>query len=170
MRSAPGRDEAAEYYFTYIDQVPPGEICDVLEAQVGDMETLLKGIPDERSRHRYAPDKWTIREVVAHINDTERVFAFRAFWFARGFPDALPTFNQDIANGAAAADDRPLASHAADFRAIRGATLSLFRTLPADAWMRRGVASGHPVTVRALAYIAAGHAAHHVRILRERYL
>ncbi len=166
----PDRSEAAEYYLTYINQVPAGDIGQILEAQEPDSVQLLRGIQEERSLHRYAPGKWSIREVVSHMNDTERMFVFRALWFARGFDSPLPSFDQDIAIRGAVADDRPLSSHVEEFRAVRAATLALFRHLPTDAWMRRGIASGNPFTVRALAYITAGHVAHHVRLLRERYL
>jgi hypothetical protein len=170
MSTKPDRTEAAEYYFTYINQVPAGDIGDILETQAPETLRLLGGISDERSRHRYAPDKWTIREVVGHINDTERLFLFRALWFARGLPDPLPSFDQDVALAHAGADARAWQSHLDEFAAIRAATLSFFRNLPPEAWARRGTASGNPFSVRALAYITAGHVAHHVRILRERYL
>src|SRR5438094_798633 len=85
MRIAPDRTEAAEYYFTYIDKVPEGDICDILEAQSGETLALLQGISDSRSLHRYAAGKWSIREIMSHLNDTERLFVFRALWFARGF-------------------------------------------------------------------------------------
>jgi hypothetical protein len=98
------------------------------------------------------------------------VFTFRALWFARRFDSPLPSFDQDVAVSTAGADSRPWQSHRDEFSAVRRATLELFRNLPSDAWMRRGVASGNPFTVRALAYITAGHVAHHNRILRERYL
>jgi DinB superfamily len=166
----PDRNETAEYYLTYINQVPDGDIGQILERQEPDTVQLLRGVPEERSLHRYAPDKWSIREVVSHINDTERMFVFRALWFARGFDSPLPSFDQNVAIRGAAADERPLNSHIDEFRAVRAATVALFRDLSADAWMRRGVASGNPFTVRALAYITAGHMAHHVRLLRERYL
>ena len=166
----PEGGEAAEYYFTYINQVPEGDIRQILETQEPDTIQLLRGISEERSRYSYAPGKWSIREVVSHINDTERMFAFRALWFARGFDSPLPSFDQEIAIRGAAADERPLSRHVDEFRAVRAATLALFRDMPADAWMRRGVASGNPFTVRALAYITGGHVAHHVRLLRERYL
>jgi hypothetical protein len=169
-KTPPDRTEAAEYYFTYIDQVPEGDVLDLLERQVGETVALLESIGDEQSLHRYAPDKWTMREVVNHISDTERLFAFRAFWFARGLEGPLPSFDQTIANGAAGADARSWRSHIDEFRTVREATMALFRTLPGDAWLRRGIASGNPFTVHALAFIAAGHVAHHVRILRERYL
>ena len=168
--AAPERTEAAEYYFTYIDQVPGGDICDILRAQIPETVTVLKGISEEQSLHRYAPEKWSIRQVVSHLNDTERLFVFRALWFARGFDSPLPSFDQNSAIATAGADDRPWSSHVEEFRAVRSATVAFFQDLPADAWSRRGIASGNPFTVRALAYISAGHVAHHLRILRERYL
>ena len=131
---------------------------------------LLRGVSEDASLGRYAPGKWTIREVASHVNDCERMFTFRALWFARGFDTALPSFDQDVAIAGADADARTLSSHVDEFRAIRSATLALFRNMPADAWRRRGVASGNPFSVRALAHITAGHVAHHLRLLRERYL
>ncbi|MGQ0649759.1 MAG: DinB family protein [Gemmatimonadaceae bacterium] len=171
IATAPDRTEAAEYYFRYIEQVlRGGDITQILEEQLTETTALLGGISEERSLPRYASDKWNIREVVNHINDTERMFAFRALWFARGFDSPLPSFDQNIAIVGALAAERSLHTHIEDFRAVRAATLTLFRHMPADAWARRGVASGNTFTVRALAYIAAGHVAHHVTILRERYL
>ena len=166
----PGRDEAAEYYFRYIDLAAPGDIVRTLETQGNEAAAFLESIPGQRSLHRYAPDKWTIRSVVGHINDCERLFAFRAFWFARGFDTPLPSFDQDVAVKSAAADDRDWRELLDEFRAVRAASLSFFRALPPPAWDMRGVASGNPFTVRALAYITAGHVTHHVNILRERYL
>ena len=170
MRIAPERTEAAEYYFTYIDKVPEGDICDILEAQSGETLALLQGISEPQSLYRYAADKWSIREVVSHLNDTERLFVFRALWFARGFASELPSFDQNSAIAAAGADARPWASHVDEFRQIRAASLGFFRNLPPEAWLRRGIASGNPFSVRALAYIAAGHVAHHMGVLKERYL
>ena len=107
--------------------------------------------------------------MVSHLNDTERMFVFRALWFARGFDSPLPSFDQNVAIATADADARSLESHIEEFRGVRAATIAFFENLPDHAWMRRGIASDNPFTVRALAYIAAGHLAHHVRILRERY-
>lgn len=167
----PDRTEADAYYFTYIDKVPrDADIARVLETQLEETTALLNSITDEKSTHRYAPDKWSIRESVSHINDTERVFTYRALWFARGFDLPLPSFDQNIAVAGASADTRGWRAHIDEFRAIRGATIQLFRNMPDDAWVRRGIASGKEVTVRALAYITAGHVTHHVGILRERYL
>ena len=170
MTHPPDRTEAAEYYYTYIDQVGGGDIRSTLDAQASDTLALLRSISDEDSRRRYAPDKWSMRQVASHINDTERVFVFRALWFARGFEEPLPGYDQNIAIALADADERSWSSHIEEFNAVRSATRALFDNLPAHAWDRRGVASGNPFTVRALAYITAGHVTHHTRILRERYL
>ena len=170
MEAFPERTEAAEYYFTYIDQAPRGDICRTLAAQSGTTLGLLQGISEERSLYRYAPGKWSIRQLTSHVNDAERLFVFRAFWFARGFDSPLPSFDQDVAAAAAGADERSWDSHVEEFRAVRSATLAFFEHLPREAWDRRGVASGNPFSVRALAFIAAGHAAHHMRVLRDRYL
>jgi DinB superfamily len=170
MTRRPGRDEADEYYFSYIDRVPGTLVLPVLASQLGEMLALFDGISDEQSLHRYAPDKWTIRQAVSHVSDAERLFVFRAFWFARGFDSPLPSFDQDVAVKAAAANNLQWRTIVDEFRAVRGATLTFFRGLPAAAWDRRGIASGNTFSVRALAYLTAGHAMHHNRILRERYL
>lgn len=168
--SPPDRTEYADYYRPYVEMVTGQDIMRVLERQLGEIMPVLESVSEERSLHRYAPDKWSMRELLNHVNDTERVFSFRAFSFARGFEDPLPSFDQDIAVTRSRADDRSWRSHLDELKTIRAATLSLFGQLPDDAWMRRGVASGNPFTVRALAYICAGHCTHHVRILQERYL
>jgi hypothetical protein len=170
MTARPDRTEAAEYYFTYIDLVPDGDIRHLLHAQLSQTLALLETSGDARSLHRYAPAKWSIRELVSHVNDTERVFVFRAFWFARGFEGPLASFDQTVAVPHAGADARPWRSHIEEFRAVRAATVAFFDALPDEGWTRKGVASDNPVTVRALAYITAGHVTHHVNILRERYL
>jgi hypothetical protein len=166
----PARDEAADYYFKYIDLVPDGDVCDILETQQRHALTLFRSIPEERASHKYAENKWSISEVLAHLNDCERLFAFRAFWFARGFDSPLPSFDQEVAARHAAAEARSLSSHVDEFESLRAATVNLFRHLPADAWLRRGIASDNPFTVRALAYIGVGHVTHHTQILEERYL
>lgn len=170
MTKRPDRSEAAAYYFTYIDKVPDGDICEILRTQTVEALALFERIPDSQAGHRYAPDKWSIAEVVNHVNDCERLFTFRAFWFARGFTGPLPSFDQNVAMATAGADARSWASHVDEFESLRGASVAFFAGLPAEAWDRRGVASGFPFSVRALAYMTAGHAEHHARILRERYL
>lgn len=166
----PDATESAPYYATYISQVPDGDVRAFLETQAPDAATFLSGISEERSLHRYADGKWSIREVLSHINDCERLFVFRAFWFARGLESEMPSFDQDVAIAYAGADARPWSSHVDEFHALRASTVKFYRSLPAEAWSKRGVASGNPVTVRALAWITAGHAAHHLRLLRERYM
>ena len=166
----PGRDEAPDYYFKYIDRISSEDIVGLIETQGNDTLAFFRGIPEEKSLHRYEPGKWSIRQVVSHVNDTERVFLFRAFWFARGFESSLPSYDEKVGAGPARADDSPLASHIEEFRGVRLATLTFFRNLPEEAWMRSGIASENRFTVRALAYIAAGHVAHHTAILEERYL
>jgi DinB superfamily len=166
----PDRTEAAEYYFRYIDRVRGTDICRVLAEQRDEMSELLEGISEEQSLFRYAPDKWSIREVVAHVNDGERLFVGRAWWFARGFDSPLPSFDQDVAAAHAGADDRKWQDHIEEFLAIRAATVCFFSGLDAAAWKRAGTASDMHMTVRALAYITVGHMSHHTAILRERYL
>lgn len=170
MLGRPQPNEAASYYSTYIDRVSSDDIVDVLATQLDETLAFLAEISEEKSLHRYAPDKWSMRELLGHVNDTERVFMFRAMWFARGFQDPLPSFDQEVGFKGADSDRVSWASHLDEFNAIRLATLAFFRNLPADAWLRSGVASDSPVTVRALAYIVAGHVSHHLAILRERYL
>jgi DinB family protein len=165
------RTEAAEYYFTYIDKVPSGQdVRAVIGAQLDEVLELLNGISEEKSLYRYAAGKWSIRESVGHLNDTERLFVFRAMWFARGLPEPLPSFDQDVALAGARFDDRTLKDLVQEFKAIRSATQRFFASMPDDAWAKRGVASGKEFTVRALAYIVAGHTTHHLNLLRERYL
>lgn len=167
--SRPARGEAGEYYFQYIDLVADGDICTTLAAQLADTVALLERVPADRVDFRYAPGKWTVREVLGHVNDSERLYSFRAFWFARGFESALPSFEVEVAFRHASAGSRPWDDHVEEFRAIRTSSLHLFRGLPPEAWIRSGTASDNPWTVRALAWQAAGHVAHHVAILRDRY-
>jgi hypothetical protein len=170
MIGRPQDTEAAPYYFLYIDLVQGDDVSAVIERQLAESQTFLEGISEERSLHRYAPDKWSIRQVLNHLTDTERVFTFRALWFARGFDTPLPSFDQNIAVSGAAADSISWAAHIEEFRSVRLSTMSLFRNMPPEAWTRTGIASGNPFTVRAMAYLVAGHVEHHLTILRERYL
>jgi hypothetical protein len=136
--SVPGRDEAAPYYFTYIDRITSDDIVGVLESQRKEVPAFLFKISEEKSLHRYAPDKWSIRQVLNHLNDTERAFAFRALWFGRGFREPLASFDQNVASHAARADEYSWASHVADWRDVRRATLSFFRNLPGGGVVAEG--------------------------------
>jgi hypothetical protein len=170
MRGRPQESEAASVHWKYIDKVEGEDPVAVLERQLGEALELFAGISEARSMFRYAPEKWSVRQVLSHVTDTERAFTFRALWFGRGFGGALQSFDQEIAAAGAQAERVSWAAHVEEFRQVRLATVSLFRNMPQEAWLRSGVASGHMVSVRALAFIAAGHAAHHLEILWERYL
>jgi hypothetical protein len=170
MIGRPDSTEAAPYYFTYIDQVTGDNPAATIEGQLEESLAFFRAISEEKSLYRYAPDKWSIRQVLNHLTDTERSLAFRALWFARGFETPLPGYDQNIAASGAEADRIAWAAHIEEFRRVRLATISLFVNMPPEAWTRSGIASDNPFTVRALAYIIAGHLAHHVRILRGRYL
>jgi hypothetical protein len=170
MTCRPATDEAAPYYFTYIDRITSDDALPALESQLDPTLCLAANISEQESLQRYAPGKWSIRQLLHHVSDTERVFLYRALWFARGIETPLPSFDQEIAVAAADADQFSWASHVEEFRAVRVATLAFFRNLTADAWSRAGVANGDPLSVRAIAYIIAGHLAHHMAVLRQRYL
>ena len=166
----PQANEAASYYFRYIDLARTDDIVSYLDQQMKETMPLWEGISDEQSTHRYAPEKWTIRELLNHVNDGERIFLGRALWFARGFTDPLPSFDQEIAVAGAKANETAWTDLVDEFRNVRLGTLSFFRNLPEDAWSRTGVASDNPFSVNAIAYIIGGHVAHHVNVLKERYL
>jgi DinB superfamily len=170
MHGRPQPNEASPYYFTYIDQAPGENPLALIESQLDECHQLLSTISEDKSLHRYAMDKWSIRQVLNHLSDTERAFAFRALWFARGFNTRLPGYDQEIAAAGAQADAIPWLSHVEEFERTRLATISLFRNLPPEAWMRTGIASDSPFSVRALAFIIAGHVTHHLKIVRQRYL
>jgi len=166
----PQRSEASEYLFGYIDQVGAGDIRRRLEDQAREAAAFFATVSEETSRRRYEPGKWSMRESLGHVCDTERVFAYRAMWFARGLEAPLPAFDQDAAVTSAPGDALSWVGHAAEFAAVRAGTVALFKNLPADAWLREGEVGGRRLTVRAMAYIAAGHTAHHLRLFKERYL
>lgn len=166
----PQPSEAASYYSRYIDLITSDDIVPVFKEQMGQTMQFLEGISEEQSLHAYAPGKWTMREVLNHVNDGERIFLGRAVWFARGFQDPLPSFDQNVAVEFAHANETSWAQLVEEFKTVRASTISFFDTLPDEAWSRTGVASDNPVSVRALAYIIAGHVAHHTNVLQEKYL
>ena len=170
MIGRPSPSEAAPYYFIYINQVTGENPLATIESQLDDFLVFFSTISEEKSHHRYAPDKWSIRQVLNHVTDTERAFAFRALWFSRGFDAPLPSYDQEIAARGAGADAVPWSAHVEEFRRVRLATISLFKNMPGEAWTRTGIASDNRFTVRAMAFITAGHVNHHMRILKERYL
>lgn len=168
-----GRPDPGEYnayYDRYIALVPAGDIIALLTVQLDDTVALLRDLTDEQALHAYAPGKWTIKEVIAHVADAERVFAYRALRFARRDETALAGFDENAYTPAGAFNARPLASLISEFTAVRRATVALLAGLPEEAWRRGGNASDHFVSVRALAWIAAGHELHHRSIIAQRYL
>jgi len=169
MIARPAASEYNQHYAGYVAAVPDGDLLETLESQIKDTVKLLKTVDEKKSRYRYAPDKWTVREVIGHLTDSERVFAYRALRFARSDATPLPSFDENEWAKASNADSRPLPELVAELSAVRAATLTLFRGFTDKEFARAGIASGNPITVRALAYIVTGHERHHVRILRERY-
>jgi uncharacterized damage-inducible protein DinB len=170
MTARPQPDEVAPYFFTYIDQVVTDDPFKEIKTQLEDCRLLFSTISEEKSQFRYAPGKWSVREVLNHITDTERAFVFRALWFARGFDTPLPSYDQEISAAGANAEATSRAAHVEEFINVRLATISFFQNLPPETWMRKGIAGGNPFTVRALAFIIPGHVTHHLKILRERYM
>jgi hypothetical protein len=170
MIGRPESSEAGPYYFTYINQVAGDDPLAAIETQLDESLAFFSGISEQKSLYRYAPEKWSVRQVLNHVTDTERAFAFRALWFGRGFDTPLPGYDQNVAASGADADKVSWAAHVDEFHRVRRSTISLFRNMPAEAWMRKGIASDNPFSVRALAYIIAGHVAHHIAVLNKRYL
>ena len=166
----PDATEYAPYYGTYVGKVPDGDLLELLERQRRETQNLLAGLSDTQALHRYAPGKWSIKEVVGHLMDSERVFCYRALRFARADEKPLQGFDEKAWVPAGSFDARPLADLAAELEAVRRATIALFGGFDAAALARKGTANNNEVTVRALAWIVAGHERHHVAILRERYL
>lgn len=167
-RPEPG--EFAPFYATYINQVSGSDALPVLVAQRESTSRFLAAVPESRAGYRYAEGKWSLREVVGHLSDAERIFAYRLLRFARADATPLSGFDENIYVPSGEFERRSLADVAAEFAAVRESTLALVRALSADALVRRGPANGQEVSVRALAWIIAGHEAHHIRVLGERYI
>ena len=166
----PQTTEYAPYYSRYVDLIATPDVVPELSSQLEKTVSLLSNISEEKSLSTYDAGKWTIKEVLNHVNDTERVFLYRAFWFARGFEQPLPGYDQDVCVAAARPNSIPFTDLIDEFKHVRLSTLSIFRNMPDEAWGRTGIASDNPFTVRALAYIITGHVAHHLNVLEERYL
>jgi hypothetical protein len=166
----PDPSEYPPYYQGYVGRVPDGDIVAQLERQLQDTTALLGGLTEQQGEHRYAPGKWTIKEVVGHVADAERIFCYRALRFARGDATPLAPFDENLYVPEMGCGSRTLADLVEEYRAVRVATLAFVRSLSEVTAVRVGTASGKAITVRALVYIAAGHEAHHLAILKERYL
>jgi len=165
----PGATEYAPDYEKYVSGVPNGDIVAILEQQMNDTLAFIASIPESRGGYRYAEGKWSIKEVLGHIIDGERVFSYRALRFARNDSTELSGFEQDDYVKSGNFDKRTLGSLAKEFEHVRRATIDVFQNLESEAWSRKGLANGNEVTVRAVAFIIAGHERHHVGILRTLY-
>jgi uncharacterized damage-inducible protein DinB len=166
----PLKGDYADYYEKYIALVPSGDFLEFLQEQRQDLLNLLSPLNEQQAEFRYGPDKWSIKEVVGHINDAERIFAYRLLRFSRGDQTPLASFEQDGYIKTGKFEARTLKELLDEFSAIRESTILLVRSMDAEAWLRRGVASQKEITTTALAFIIAGHVKHHRVILEERYL
>jgi uncharacterized damage-inducible protein DinB len=167
-RPLPG--EYAEGYAPYLAAAPEGDALALLQSQLGEVETLYAGLSEVQGAHRYAPGKWSLKDLLQHLSDSERIFAYRCLRIGRGDATPLPGFEEDDFAAAAHADERRLDALLADFHAVRGASLELFRSLTDEAWAQLGTTNGRTLSARCIPYICLGHAAHHLAIIRERYL
>jgi hypothetical protein len=165
----PAADEAAPFYQGYIAKVPGDNIGEQLVDQLAEVERLFGSLDDRAALARYAPGKWSIKEILGHLTDAERIFAYRLLRIARGDATPLPGFDENAYVTAGRFDERPLQDLAAEFRAVRLGTVALASGLPSTSWSKVGQASGKLVSARALVYIMVGHVAHHLGVLRERY-
>lgn len=166
----PERDEYADFYHTYVGKVPEGDVFGILRRQHEVTQEILGEVDEEQAEYRYAPGKWSIKEVVGHLADTERIFAYRALAIARRDPSPLPGMDQDVYVKNGAFGERTLEDLADEWRYLRRSNLHLFNGFGGEVQLRKGIASGVEFTVRALVYVVAGHERHHQLILRERYL
>ena len=166
----PGSDEYDEFYADYVGKIEGNNVKAELTAQLDELGELVGGLSDEEARYRYEEGKWSIKEVLGHLCDAERVFSYRAMSIARGEQQNLPGYEQDEYAAVAGFDRRPLESLLWELRNLRGANAVLFESLNEEELQRRGNANDVEVSVRAVAYIMAGHMAHHLAVLKERYL
>lgn len=168
--SRPDKSEYPVYCEGYVARVPAGDIVDTLASQLAETLALFRNIPEARGDYSYAEGKWSVKEVIGHITDGERILAYRALRFARGDATPLAGYEQDDYVRGGGFDKRSLKDLTDEFETARRATISLFSSFDGEAWSRRGVANENEMSVRAVAYVLAGHERHHLEILRTRYL
>jgi DinB family protein len=166
----PAAGDYAEGYSRYVERVPAGDVVATIRDQLAETMSLLRGVDPSRTTSGYAPGKWSIRDLVLHMADTERVMSYRALRIARGDTTPLASFDENAWTPMAGANARSMDSLLGELEATRRSTVAMLDGLPAEAWAREGTASGRRVTVSALAWIIAGHERHHLAIIRERYL
>ncbi|MBC8047817.1 MAG: DinB family protein [Fimbriimonadaceae bacterium] len=162
--------EYPPYYLKYIERVPDGDIIEILSTQINQNISFLKNLPPEKLNYRYAEGKWTIKQIVQHLIDGERVFSYRALRFARNDKTALPGFEENEYADEAQVDNREFSELLSEFEAVRNATLCLLKSFGDEELSRTGIANDNPISVRSICYIIAGHELHHIAIIKERYL
>lgn len=167
MRPEP--NDYASFYAGYVSLVPEDDVMSVIETQSSEIQKLLASLDDAKASYRYAQGKWSVKEVFGHLVDAERVFGYRALCISRGDQNALPGFDEQEYTRNANFDAWKVGDLAELYALVRRANIVFFRNLPDEAWERRGIANNSPITVRALAFIIAGHERHHLKVLRERY-
>ena len=165
----PRADEFAAFYSTYITLVPEDDVLPALREQVGVMRKLAASVPVVKETHAYDAGKWTVRQIIGHLTDAERVFSYRALCFSRSDATPLPAFDENAYVDHARFNDVPLADMVEEFVLLRSANVKMFESLRDDQWTASGVANKNSISVRALAYVMAGHVRHHLNILRDRY-
>ena len=166
----PTPNEASDFYFRYINQVKGDDFMQALKESAENTPTFLSTLTPSQWEHRYAPNKWSIKEMMVHVTDSERIFAYRALRIARGDKTPLPGFEQNDYVPLSKASDRSPESIMSEYRAVRNATIEMFKNFDKDMLSQIGTASNTPVSVLALGFIIAGHEQHHLNILQERYL
>jgi hypothetical protein len=166
----PTETEYAPYYQDYVNQLSESDVMSVLRSELDDLDVLLARVPAEKETYAYAQGKWTIREIIGHLIDGERVFGYRALCIARGETQNLPGFEQDDYLRTAPYKYIDLEDLLSELRLVRLSNIAMFRSLDEEAWNRVGTANNNAVSVRALAFIMAGHLRHHMKVLQERYL
>jgi len=167
MISRPADNEYAPFYANYISKVPNGDLLNFMELQPDEFNGLLNGLTDEQAMQPTAPGKWSVKQVLGHLCDTERIMGYRALRFARADKTEIEGFEQDDFVAAANSNARSATELLAELKSVRGATLSLLESLTAAEAERSGVANGKSISVRALAYVIAGHAQHHLELMRK---
>jgi uncharacterized damage-inducible protein DinB len=166
----PAEGEFLPYYGTYIDKVPQGDIVETLTKQLPEILAFIKSIPEDMGDKRYAPGKWSIRDIIGHLSDGERIFSYRALRFSRSDLTPVPGFDENTYAANGPYSKVSLADLADEFEHVRRATIHLIANLDEESLSRRGTANGAEISVRALAYVMAGHATHHMGVIRDRYL
>jgi len=170
MLQRPEQDEYFDYFAQYVGRVPDGALADILNRQMDELSAMVAGVGEEQANTGYAPGKWSFKEVLGHMSDTERVMSYRLLRAARGDRTSLPGFDQDVFVQNSSFAAQTVAQLLADFRAVRRATLALLAAVSDEAWLRKGVVNDHDMSARALAYVIAGHALHHQHVLQTKYL